>query len=136
MVSISDLHSLSREKSHCLTARTRVSLRDKSLEVPLYGLGTGSPEDDPSVIAEAIRRGHAALIDTGELYGNEEIIQKAIASSGTQVVLSSKHGTWCEGELPEEVTSQVPDEYKKMKLRRSVSYKPRHAWTWCLHWWG
>jgi diketogulonate reductase-like aldo/keto reductase len=54
------------------------------------------------------------LIDTAELYGNEELIAAAVASSGVHresLTLSSKVGRWCDAEPPAEVTAAVPPEY-------------------------
>lgn len=118
VVSVSEWYALTRERPHCLSLRTRVVLRQSRLAMPAFGLGTGSPDDDPSVIAAAIRAGYR-LIDTGELYGNEEIIRGAVAASGVHsdsLVLSSKAGTWCSASLPSEVAAAVPAEYKRFNL--------------------
>ena len=66
------------------------------------------------VIAAALRAGFT-LIDTGELYGNEERIREGIFLSGMHresLILSSKAGRWCEGELPPTVAARLPAEYR------------------------
>ena len=90
---------LAREMQHCISLRTRVVLhnggRDGAVSVPVIGLGTGGPDDDPAVLEAALRAGHR-LVDTGELYENEEIVRTAIAASGVptdELFLSSKHGS-------------------------------------------
>jgi len=84
------------------------------------------------VIAAALRAGFT-LIDTGELYGNEERIREGILLSGMHresLILSSKAGRWCEGELPPTVAARLPAEYRShaqqgSPLLRGVYPTPR-----------
>ena len=119
VVSIHEWYTLARQRPHCLSVRSRVVVRSGGLAIPLLGLGTGGPDDDPAVIAAAIRAGYR-LIDTGELYGNEEAIRQGVALSGVHaasLVLSSKAGTWCRGALPPALLPAVPAEYRHLELR-------------------
>ena len=54
---------------HCLSRHTRVILRSGQTSMPIFGLGTGAPDDSQELISRALRRGYR-LVDTGELYGN------------------------------------------------------------------
>lgn len=113
-VSVYEWYALARQRPWCLHARTRIILRGGVASLPALGLGTGSPEDDPAVIAAAIRAGYS-LIDTGELYANEAAIRESIAQSGAHresLIISSKAGRWCEGELPASTMDHVPPEYR------------------------
>ena len=112
------------EHPECLSLQSRVILRNGGLALPVFGLGTGSPNDDPAVLAAAITHGHR-LIDTGELYENERIIRQAIAASGVHpeaLILSTKAGTWCTGALPPHIAAQVPAEYRRPYL--TLPYLP------------
>ena len=123
LVSLDEWHTLVRERPHCASIRSRVLLRGGGgLAVPIFGLGTGSPDDDAGVIAAAIRAGHR-LIDTAELYGNEERVRRGIDASGVHpdaLVLSSKAGTWCRAPLPPHVAAAVPDEYRRLVAAGSL----------------
>ena len=117
-LSVSTWHSLRRERAHCIGLSTRVQLAGSSIAIPIFGLGTGAPDDDANTISAALRQGYR-LIDTGELYGNEEIVARGIAHSGVDpasILLSSKHGTWCEAPLPPEIAAAVPAEYRQHRL--------------------
>ena len=117
-LSVRAWHRLAREEPHCLSLRTRVRLRNSSVAMPIFGLGTGAPDDDEGVIGAALRSGYR-LIDTGELYANEEIISRGIGRSGVklaELVIASKHGGWCTAELPPNVAAAVPDEYRQRGL--------------------
>ena len=106
-----------REQPHCLSIRSRVALRDGGPAIPLFGLGTGSPDDQPREMAAALRAGYR-LVDTGELYGNERQVAAAVQLSGVHresLVLSSKAGAWCDGALPPDVASLVPTEYRGVR---------------------
>lgn len=118
VLSVHEWRRFVEERPHCLSIRSRVLLRGGRLALPVFGLGTGSPDDSVGATSQAIRAGHR-LIDTGELYGNEQIIRDAIRVSGVHpetMVLSSKAGTWCAGELPADVAAAVPDEYRSAHL--------------------
>lgn len=99
VVSVWEWPRLMRERAHCARPSTRVLLRAGRAAMPVFGLGTGSPDDEPQVIAQAIRAGYR-LVDTGELYGNEAIVAAGLRLSGVHresVFLSSKTGRWCPG---------------------------------------
>ena len=49
--------ALMRTHPHCISLNSRVVLRGGGPALPVFGLGTGSPEDQPAVIAAAL---HAA----------------------------------------------------------------------------
>ena len=85
--------------------------------MPVFGLGTGGPDDDPEAIAKAVRAGYR-LVDTAELYENEEIVGEGIRRSGVHrdsLFLSSKHGHWCDGEPPPAVAAAVPAEHRGVR---------------------
>ena len=65
----------------------------------------------------AVRAGYR-LIDTAELYENEEIVGEGIRRSGVHrdsLFLSSKHGRWCDGEPPPAVAAAVPAEHRGIR---------------------
>ena len=102
---------------HCVSIRSRIALRDGAGLMPVFGLGTGGPDDDPEAIATAVRAGYR-LIDTAELYDNEEIVGEGIRRSGVHrdsLFLSSKHGRWCDGEPPPAVAAAVPAEHRGIR---------------------
>lgn len=91
-----------RERPHCARLSTRVVLRGGRVAMPVFGLGTGSPDDEPAVIGAAVRAGYR-LIDTGQLYGNEHIVREGVRLSGVHreaIFLASKAGEWCPGWFP------------------------------------
>lgn len=99
VVSVWEWPRLMRERPHCARPSTRVLLRAGRAAMPVFGLGTGSPDDQPDVIGAAIRAGYR-LVDTGELYGNEALVAEGVRLSGVHregVFLSSKTGSWCPG---------------------------------------
>ena len=53
-VSVFEWYAMARERPWCVHARTRVVLRGGVTSVPVVGLGTGSPDDEPEVIAAAL----------------------------------------------------------------------------------
>jgi hypothetical protein len=55
VVSVFEWYAMARERPWCVHARTRVVLRGGVTSVPVVGLGTGSPDDEPEVIAAALR---------------------------------------------------------------------------------
>ena len=92
LLSVREWYALGRERPECVSRHTRVVLRGGVAAVPVVGLGTGSPDDEPAVIAAALQAGYG-LIDTGELYANEAPIRRALELSGVSresVLLSSK----------------------------------------------
>jgi hypothetical protein len=54
VVSVFEWYAMARERPWCVHARTRVVLRGGVTSVPVVGLGTGSPDDEPEVIAAAL----------------------------------------------------------------------------------
>lgn len=91
-----------RERPDCVAPTSRVLLRDGRGAMPVFGLGTGEPSDNPAVIAQAIQAGYR-LVDTGQLYGNEHIVRRAVELSGIareDLFISSKAGEWCPGYYP------------------------------------
>ena len=116
LVSVHAWPGLLRARPHCLSARTRVALRGGGPHMPVFGLGTGGSDDDELVIAAAIRAGYA-LLDTGELYGNEELVGRAVRRSGVHresLWLSSKAGHWCTSPPPAALLSQLPAQYRHL----------------------
>ena len=114
LVSVHAWPGLLRSRPHCLSARTRVALRGGGPHMPVFGLGTGGSDDDEVVIAAAIRAGYA-LVDTGELYGNEALVGRAVRRSGVHreaLWLSSKVGHWCTSPPPAALLSQLPAQYR------------------------
>ena len=55
--------------------------------MPVFGLGTGAPDDSAELISSALRRGYR-LIDTGELYGNVRRGPALAAKSGSRTSLA------------------------------------------------
>jgi len=101
-VSVWEWPRLMRERPHCATHSTRVLLRLGRGAMPVFGLGTGGPDDEPGVIAQAVRAGYR-LVDTAELYANEHLVARGLALSGVHregVFLVSKTGQWCPGWYP------------------------------------
>ncbi|KAG8467285.1 hypothetical protein KFE25_000601 [Diacronema lutheri] len=97
--SVFEFARLMRERAHCARLSTRVLLRAGRGAMPAFGLGTGSADDDPDVIAAALRAGYR-LVDTAALYANERIVAEGLRRSGVHreaVFLTSKTGAWCPG---------------------------------------
>jgi len=122
IISAYEWPALVRERPSCITIRTRVVLRGGGPAVPIFGLGTGSPDDDPAVIAAAIRAGYS-LIDTGQLYDNDLVIRDAISASGVHresLVLTSKAGSWCDGQMPTALQQALPAQYRGAECASAV----------------
>jgi diketogulonate reductase-like aldo/keto reductase len=99
VVSVWDWPREMRERPECVRQSTRVLLRDGRGAMPVFGLGTGSPEDEAAVIASALRSAYR-LVDTAQLYGNQQVIADGLRASGARrdaIFLVSKAGTWCPG---------------------------------------
>ena len=114
VVSVHAWPALLRERPHCVSARTRVVLRGGGAHMPVLGLGTGDSTDDERVIAAAVRAGYR-LVDTGQLYDNEEIVGRALRLSGIHreaIFVSSKAGHWCTAPPPAELTEALPAQYR------------------------
>ncbi len=116
-VSVHEWPKLLRERPHCVHARTNVVLRGGGPHMPIFGLGTGGPDDDEAVIAAALRAGYR-LLDMGELYENEEVVGRALRRSGLHrdtVFVSSKAGRWCTSEPPAELLAELPPHYRGLR---------------------
>ena len=57
VVSVYDWPERMRSSPQCVTRHTRVALRAGGPAIPVFGLGTGSPEDNPRILAASLRAG-------------------------------------------------------------------------------
>lgn len=71
-------------------------------DLPLQGLGLmrfadegwGDPDRDPTVLVRTAVEAGVSLLDTAEMYGNEELVGRAIAAHRDHVTLCSKFGVY------------------------------------------
>jgi aryl-alcohol dehydrogenase-like predicted oxidoreductase len=56
--------------------------------------GRGDDDRDPSVLVHAAVQAGVKLLDTAEMYGNEELVGRAVAAHRDQVTLCSKFGVY------------------------------------------
>ncbi len=69
---------------------------------PIQGLGLmrltddglGEPDRDPSALVAAAVDAGVTLLDTAEMYGNEELVGRAVAPHRERVILCSKFGVY------------------------------------------
>ena len=69
---------------------------------PLQGLGLmhladdgwGDPDRDPAALVRAAVEAEVTLLDTAEMYGNEDVVGRAIRARREDVVLCSKFGVY------------------------------------------
>ena len=60
----------------------------------LTDVGRGDDDRDPSVLVHAAVQAGVTLLDTAEMYGNEELVGRAVAAHRGQVTLCSKFGVY------------------------------------------
>lgn len=73
-----------------------------SQNVPAQGLGLmrltdewwGDADRDPGLLVAAAVEAGVTLLDTAEMYGNEEVVGKAVAAHRDQITLCSKFGVY------------------------------------------
>ena len=69
---------------------------------PLQGLGLmhladdawGDPDRDPAALVRAAVEAEVTLLDTAEMYGNEDVVGRAVQACRERVVLCSKFGVY------------------------------------------
>lgn len=80
---------------------TGVALWDP-LDPPLQGLGLmrledqgwDDPDRDPAVLVRTAVEAGVTVMDTAEMYGNEELVGRAVAAHRDRIVLSTKFGVY------------------------------------------
>jgi len=60
----------------------------------LTDVGRGDDDRDPSVLVHAAVQAGVNLLDTAEMYGNEELVGRAVAAHRDQVTLCNKFGVY------------------------------------------
>ncbi len=68
-------------------------LADTGISLPEIGIGTWQYRGGPALLRKAVEFG-ASLIDTAELYGNEEVVAEAIRGIKDRVFVATKTNHW------------------------------------------